>query len=242
MSQIGIFGTGGGGGTITTVNGTPNQITATTVGPVVTLSTPVTFIAPGSIASTTSITAGNALTVTTGAVTISALTAGTMRTSALGVVSALADGTDGQVLIGKTADVPIWANLTAGTGISITNGANSISIATVGSGITWSEETGATVALAANHGYIMNRGAGVTGTLPAVVAVGEVIAIVGKGAGGWAIAQNAGQTIHFGNTDTTTGAAGGLSAMAQYDCVEIVCTTANTDFVVRSVIGNLAVT
>lgn len=107
--------------------------------------------------------------------------------------------------------------------------------------LVWTEVIGAATALAVNNGYIMNNAGGVTGTLPAVAAVGDIIALVGKGAGGWLIAQNAGQVIHFGNMDTTVGALGTLGAMLQYDCVEIICITANTDFVVRSVIGNLAV-
>ena len=41
--------------------------------------------------------------------------------------------TDGQVIIGSSAGAPAAATLTAGTGISITNGHNSISIAVNGS-------------------------------------------------------------------------------------------------------------
>lgn len=37
--------------------------------------------------------------------------------------------TNGQVLIGSTGNSPSWANLTAGSGVSITNGSNSITIA-----------------------------------------------------------------------------------------------------------------
>lgn len=40
--------------------------------------------------------------------------------------------TDGQVLIGSTGANPVVANITAGTGISITNGAGSVTIAAVG--------------------------------------------------------------------------------------------------------------
>lgn len=110
-------------------------------------------------------------------------------------------------------------------------------------GITsWTEITGTTVALAVNNGYIMNNAAGVAGTLPATAVLGSIIALVGKGVGGWLIAQNAGQTIHFGNMNTTTGAGGSLGSMLQYDCVEIICITANTDFVVKGSIGNLVVT
>jgi hypothetical protein len=108
-------------------------------------------------------------------------------------------------------------------------------------GMTWTDVTGATQALAVNNGYIMNRATLITATLPATAAEGSIIALVGKGAGGWLIAQNSGQTIHFGTLNTTTGATGTLASSAQYDCVEIICTTANTDFVVRSSIGNLTV-
>ena len=54
-------------GAILSVTGTANQVTATTLGGNVTLSTPATFIAPGSIASTTTLTAtlGN-ITATNG--------------------------------------------------------------------------------------------------------------------------------------------------------------------------------
>lgn len=51
---------------VTSITGTANQITASASTGSVTLSTPSTFIAPGSIASTTSLTAGNGFTVTTG--------------------------------------------------------------------------------------------------------------------------------------------------------------------------------
>lgn len=43
-------------------------------------------------------------------------------------------GTDGQVLIGSTAGSPAWADLTAGANITITNAANSITIASSGGG------------------------------------------------------------------------------------------------------------
>jgi hypothetical protein len=84
----------------------------------------------------------------------------------------------------------------------------------------------------------MNRGTLITATLPATAAVGDVIAIVGKGAGGWTIVENSGQTMHFGAVNTTT-TTGSLSSTNQYDCLEMVCITANTDFVIRYSIGNI---
>jgi len=41
---------------------------------------------------------------------------------------------DGQIIIGNTVGAPIPANITAGSGVSITNGANSITISATGSG------------------------------------------------------------------------------------------------------------
>jgi len=96
----------------------------------------ISTLGAGSFA--TSVTAGNDLHVLAGGADIvgtvefSDLTAGTMRTSAAGVISALADGNDGTLLIGKTGDVPIWATLTAGTNIGIVEAANSITISSPG--------------------------------------------------------------------------------------------------------------
>jgi len=58
---------------------------------------------------------------------------GVLTTGATGIPVITALATDGQVIIGSTAGVPAAATLTAGTGITITNGSNSISIAANGS-------------------------------------------------------------------------------------------------------------
>jgi len=108
---------------------------------------------------------------------------------------------------------------------------------TGGSGITWTEVTGTTVTLAADTGYIANNAALVTGTLPSTCAVGKVIAIVGKGAGLWKIAQNANQYIRFGSLTSTVGTGGYIAAVGQYDCLDLICTTADVGFTVRSSIG-----
>jgi len=63
---------------------------------------------------------------------VSGLTAGTIRSSATGDISSLADSADGTLLIGKTGNVPIWATLSNGNNITSTAGANSISIAVTG--------------------------------------------------------------------------------------------------------------
>lgn len=103
---------------------------------------------------------------------------------------------------------------------------------------TWNDQTGASVTMAVNNGYIADRGSLVTLTLPTTAALGSVFAIAGYGAGGWKLAQAASQTIHFGNLDTTTGTGGSLASTNRYDSIEIVCVVANTDFTVRSSVGS----
>lgn len=98
-------------GPIVGINGTANQITATNVAGTVTLSIPAAFIAPGSIASTTTMAAGTALSAGT------TITAGTGITSTLGNIVASAgniSATLGSVSAGTT--------VTAGTGITATTG------------------------------------------------------------------------------------------------------------------------
>ena len=56
-----------------------------------------------------------------------------------------------------------------------------------------------------NASYIPNNASLVTITLPVTAAVGQRLSVVGNGAGGWRIAQNAGQTINKSGAATTTG-------------------------------------
>ena len=132
------------------------------------------------------------------------------------------------------------ATITAGAGISVTPGANSITIATT-NGIAWTEVTGTSQAMAVDSGYIANNAGLVTLTLPATAVVGDRVRIAGKGAGGWRCGQNAGQTINFGNTATTAGVAGYIDSTNQYDALELLCITANTTWVALSSVGNLNV-
>lgn len=90
-------------------------------------------------------------------------------------------------------------------------------------------------------GYIPNNVAIVSFALPTNASVGDMFRIAGFGAGGWEITQNPGQTIHFGNQNTTTGGGGSLASSNSGDSVEIVCVVADTDFVVISSIGNITV-
>lgn len=145
----------------------------------------------------------------------------------------------GQILIGTTAGDPSAASLTPGTGISISSVSGAITISSAGAGTTWTTVTGTTQAMAVNNGYVANNAGLVTLTLPATAAVGDVILVAGLGAGGWSIAQNAGQLIHIGNQVTTTGATGTLSSTNAFDDVTLRCIVTNTTFTVMAVQGNL---
>lgn len=154
----------------------------------------------------------------------------------------LGEATNGQIPIGSTGNPPVLATVTAGAAISVTNGAGSITIASTGGGLPWTEVTGVgPTAMSIDNGYIANNAALVTLTLPNTAAVGDTIKIDGSGAGGWLIAQNAGETIHFLGQDTTTGVGGSLASSTRYDCITLRCIIANTDWVVESVVGNLTV-
>lgn len=159
-----------------------------------------------------------------------------------GASGALANGgplTNGQLLIGNTGNAPSAATLTAGSNISITNGAGTISIAASAGTLTYTEITGATQNMAANNAYGANRSGGVAFTLPTTAAIGTELEIVGI-AGLWSIAENSGQTIYFGNTNATT-TSGTITATNAGDCIKLKCIVADTGFRVTSAVGNLTV-
>jgi hypothetical protein len=128
--------------------------------------------------------------------------------------------------------------VTGGVGATTTGSGSTLTIDVSGGGLTWNEETGASVNAAVNNGYITNNGGGVTVNLPGTFAVGDVIRVAGK-AGLWIVDAPAGDTVQIGNTATSSG--GTLTATNAGDCLEIVGITANTTWRVISMMGNLTV-
>jgi hypothetical protein len=94
--------------------------------------------------------------------------------------------------------------------------------------IGWTNVTGTTQSIFPGNGYVTNNGSLVVLTLPATAAFGTVISIVGLGAGGWRIDQNAGQNIQVGSLSSTTGTSGSVASTNQFDSINLVCTVANT--------------
>ncbi len=150
--------------------------------------------------------------------------------------------TNGQLLIGSTGVDPVAAAITAGTNITVTNSAGGITIAASGAGgFSWTHVTGASQTLASNNGYIVDNAGLVTLTLPAASAFGDEIDIVGRGAGGWTIAQGASQQIILGNVSSTVGVGGSAASTNRRDSLILICTNTNLEWTVLSAIGNITI-
>lgn len=149
--------------------------------------------------------------------------------------------TNGQLAIGSTGADPSAATLTAGTGITIANGAGSITVNATGGGLSWSTKS-ANTPLVINNGFIaIAPGGALSFSLPAASAVGDTISLTLDDATSWTITQAANQQIRIGNVQTTLGAGGSLASTAAGDTVTMVCRTANLIWQVVSSMGNITV-
>lgn len=136
--------------------------------------------------------------------------------------------TNGQLIMGVTSGTPVANTLTAGSGITITNGAGTITVSSTSGGIAWSNVAGTTQAAAVDSGYIIGNAAQTTVTLPAIAPIGSTVKIQGKGAGGWIMKGNTGQVIRFASQVTSS--AGTLTSTNRYDSVEAIAITADTEW------------
>jgi hypothetical protein len=195
--------------------------TLTNVAPSATAGVP--FVSGGASADpsfTTAVVAGGG-TGLTSATAYAVLTGGTTSTGAFQSIASV--GTTGQVLTSNgAAALPTFQTTSAAV-------------------FPWTEVTGTSASMAINNGYIANNAGLVTLTLPTTAALGSVIRITGKGAGGWTMAQSSGQSVNFGSSTSTVGAGGSISSTNAFDSLEIVCITANNGFNVLAAQGNLTV-
>ncbi len=91
--------------------------------------------------------------------------------------------------------------------------------------------------MVANSSYIANTCGLLTFNMPAVVAVGTVFEVAGTGGGGWLVRMNTGQTCNMSSVATSS--AGSIASTNQFNTVKILCTAANTTFVVIASEGSL---
>ncbi len=127
--------------------------------------------------------------------------------------------------VGNTTTGDIIVGLRAGANVQFSSG----------SLMSWTGIAGTTQAAVVNVGYVNQAAGTTTVTLPAVAALGSLIAIQGLGSSGWIMTANAGQTIKIGNATTTI--AGSLASVDLHDSVEVVCIVANTTWSVTRVLS-----
>lgn len=196
---------------------------------------------------TYSLTSDTGITATTGNVTA---TAGNLVSTlgdlvlTNGKISIGADtGTDGYVLVAATGANPAWSAITAaaGSGITVTLGANTIALAST-SPFAWSTIDG-DGALAVDQGRINIKVAALSVSLPASSSVGDIIAIKGSatGAGGWTLTQGANQYVWVQGVSSTVGAGGSIASSDAHDYIMLICTVADLGWESLAVGGNITV-
>jgi len=120
-----------------------------------------------------------------------------------------AEPTDGQLLIGDTGNIPQLGTLTAGTGITVTNAAHSITVASTGTTVKNETDTTDTWSLddAGKHITYTNAGA-ITVTVPTNAAVafpiGTIISFSQGGAGQVTLSGAAPPTLQSADSALTT--------------------------------------
>ncbi len=131
--------------------------------------------------------------------------------------------------------------LTAGSNITLTPGANSITIASTGGGssFTWNSIT-ASQTMVSNNGYLVASGT-LSLALPTTSAVGDEIEVVIAAGTSWTITQAAGQSVVVGNITSTVGVSGSVASNTG-QTISLVCSVANTKWNAYGLVGNLSVT
>jgi len=142
---------------------------------------------------------------------------------------------DGQLIIGATGANPAPGNIVGGTGISVTNTANQITISSTSSGFPYVTISGTIQNADVNHGYIPTNSALTTINLPAVCVAGDKISIRGYGTGGWVLQANTGQIIAFNQLSSTIG--GSFASAYELDTIDVVCLIDNTFWTVEGAVS-----
>ena len=150
-------------------------------------------------------------------------------------------GTNGQVLIAKDGDNPIFATITSNdSSINFTLGENTLDMSASATGFSWTTVTSATN-LVINNGYVSYSVARLEFTLPATASVGDVFKIRGLGIGGWKIIQNAGQKISSLEHTSTEGVTGYIESTHKYNGLDLECIDDNNHFRASNKDGNIKI-
>lgn len=134
---------------------------------------------------------------------------------------------DGQLWVGRSGNTPNITTLTAGTGISVTNGSGSITIATTGSStFTWNTVTVNTT-LSPFNGYFIPSGFSPVFSFPTSPAYGDTYTIQAYGGLFTAVATAPAAIFLPGNVLSGTT----VTATDQWGAITFVCSSAAVGFV-----------
>lgn len=103
------------------------------------------------------------------------------------------------------------------------------------------EITTTSATLTTNRTHHINNATLCTAALPPTAATGDMIRVVGVGAGLFRVSQAAGQQIHFGGKSTATGGGGWIDSLRARDSITLECVIENNVWQVISSIGNFDV-
>jgi hypothetical protein len=128
-------------------------------------------------------------------------------------------------------------NLIGIAGITTTGnpGSNSITFSEVS--WNWQENTVGIISLTNRTGYFANGAFQIQYNLPVTATVGDDYQIVAKSSAGFKVQAGASQTIRMGNQIISSG--GDIQSSQIGDIIEIICMTANIEFIVLRSIGNI---
>lgn len=149
-------------------------------------------------------------------------------------------GTSSAVVVGfdTSTDQLLQTTITAGTGISVTPAGGTITIASTGSEMSWTDEA-VSFNAAAGNGYFITAGS-VVATLPGAPAQGNTISFAVDTSSSFEILANTGQIIRIGAA--VSASAGNAVSNAQGDSVTLVYRSSDTAWIATSVIGTWVVT
>lgn len=146
--------------------------------------------------------------------------------------------TNGQLAIGNSGNDPSAANLAAGSGITIANGAGTITISqSPGSLSAWTDES-TDFSAAVGNGYFITGTA--NATLPASPSQGQVVAFIVSTGGALTITGNTGQIVSLGSASSA--AAGTCVNTAVGDSILLIYRSASTTWRALSAVGNWTLT